>query len=145
MEDGLTPAGGPPSDSRRPLPPRSSLPPLVLLAFRVESAPKNIDLKKDRGLTIEWADGSSSYYSIAYLRKMSPSAEARELRDQMKKNPLTVLPSNFGSAGAISATGAELVGNYAIRVSFSDGHNTGIYSWDYLRRIDPVMQERPNL
>ncbi len=115
----------------------------MTLAFGVETAPKHIDLKKDRGLTIEWSDGSTSYYSIAYLRKMSPSAEARELRDQMKKNPLTVLPSNFGSGGALTATGAELVGNYALRVSFSDGHDTGIYSWDYLRRIDPVMQERP--
>ncbi|MBX9736806.1 MAG: DUF971 domain-containing protein, partial [Phycisphaerales bacterium] len=44
------------------------------------NSPLHIDLKKDRGLTIAWADGSSSYYSILYLRKMSPSAEARELR-----------------------------------------------------------------
>lgn len=112
----------------------------VTLALGVEPSPKNIDLKKDRGLTVQWADGATSYYSIAYLRKMSPSAETRELREQMKANPLTVLPANFATAGAIAATGAELVGNYALRITFTDGHSTGIYSWDYLRSIDPMVQ-----
>ena len=99
--------------------------------------PTAIDLKKDRGLTIQWADGTASYYSIAYLRRMSPSAEARELREQMKKNPLTVLPPSRGAPGPVVAESAELVGNYAIRIRFSDGHDTGIYSWAYLREIDP--------
>lgn len=99
-------------------------------------APARLDLKKDRGLTVEWADGSTSYYSIAYLRKMSPSADMRELREQMKRNPLTVLPARGGS-GELTATHAELVGNYAIKIRFSDGHDTGIFSWEYLREIDP--------
>jgi DUF971 family protein len=112
------------------------------------NSPLHIDLKKDRGLTIAWADGSSSYYSILYLRKMSPSAEARELRDQIKKNPLTVLPSSTfpprsapGAPQQLTALSAELVGNYALRITFSDGHSTGIYSWDYLREIDPHTQD----
>jgi DUF971 family protein len=104
-------------------------------------APKHIDLKKDRGLTIEWDDGATSYYSIAYLRKMSPSAEAKQLREEMARNPLTILPSSMGKGGPLVALGAELVGNYAIRITFSDGHDTGIYSWGYLRKIDPRMQE----
>lgn len=101
--------------------------------------PKKLDLKKDRGLTIEWADGTTSYYTIAYLRKFSPSADARQLREEMAQNPLTVLPPGFASAGTLTATGAEMVGNYALRIDFSDGHNTGIYSWDYLREIDPAL------
>ena len=56
--------------------------------------PKRLDMKKDRGLTVEWADGTTSYYSVAYLRRMSPSAEARELRAQIERNPLTVLPAS---------------------------------------------------
>jgi DUF971 family protein len=103
-------------------------------------APRKLDLKKDRGLTIEWADGTTSYYSIAYLRRHSPSAEARELRKEMERNPLTVLPpARKGAApGPLTALGADLVGNYALRIRFSDGHDTGIYSWDYLRSIDPA-------
>lgn len=101
-------------------------------------SPTALDLKKDRGLTILWADGTSSYFTIAYLRRMSPSAEARELREQIAKNPLTVLPTGKGKPGPLVAESAELVGNYAIRIRFSDGHDTGIYSWAYLREIDPA-------
>lgn len=96
-----------------------------------------MDLKKDRGLTIQWEDGASSYYSIAYLRRMSPSAEARQMREQMGKNRLMVLPSS-GGKGPIVAVDAELVGNYAIKIKFSDGHETGLYTWKYLREIDPA-------
>lgn len=104
----------------------------------VTDAPIHIDLKKDRGLTIEWADGSASYYSIAYLRRNSPSAESRELRKELEANPLAVLPSSAVAADTLIALDAELVGNYAIRIHFSDGHATGIYSWRYLREIDPA-------
>lgn len=107
--------------------------------------PRHLELKKDKGLAIEWKDGTSSYYSIAYLRRMSPSADARTLREEMRKNPLTVLPSSATSGGEpLTAENAEFVGNYAIRIYFSDGHDTGIYSWRYLREIDPEqMKDRP--
>jgi DUF971 family protein len=112
----------------------------------MDNAPAHLDLKKDSGLRIEWEDGAVSFFPIAYLRKMSPSAEARKLREDLQKNPLTVLPSNpkRGGAGSepLTAVSAELVGNYAIRIRFSDGHDTGIYSWSYLREIDP---ERPDM
>jgi DUF971 family protein len=35
-----------------------------------------------------------------------------------------------------------MVGNYAIRIRFSDGHDTGIYSWAYLREIDPGNKDK---
>jgi len=105
------------------------------------NVPTRLDLKKDRGLTIEWPDGTTSYYSIAYLRRMSPSAEMRELRKEMDRNPLTVLP-RVPSSGPLTALDAELVGNYAIRIRFSDGHSTGIYSWDYLYELGETQEER---
>ena len=102
----------------------------------IEQSPAHLDLARDRGLTVHWTDGTRSFYPIAYLRRMSPSAEARILREQLAKNPLTVLP-NTGDGKPLTATSAELIGNYAVRIRFSDGHNTGLYSWDYLRQIDP--------
>ena len=60
-----------------------------------------------------------------------------ELREQRARNPLTVLPASPADAGPLAAEAAELVGNYAVRITFSDGHDTGIYSWTYLREIDP--------
>lgn len=100
-----------------------------------------MDLKKDRGLTVQWVDGSTSYFSIAYLRKMSPSAEMKELRAEQARNPLAILPTSHAkSSGPLVADSAELVGNYALRIRFSDGHDTGLYSWSYLRQIDPAAQ-----
>lgn len=100
--------------------------------------PVHLDLKKDLGLTVHWHDGTKAFYPIAYLRKMSPSADARALREEMASNPLTVLPASSGSSDQpLVATGIETVGNYAVRIVFSDGHDTGIYSWRYLREITP--------
>lgn len=105
--------------------------------------PLHLDLKKDRGLTVQWSDGTGSYYPIAYLRRFSPSADMVELRKQMASNPLTVLPASAArsSGQPLTVTSAELVGNYAIRIEFSDGHRSAIYSWDYLREIDPARQQ----
>jgi DUF971 family protein len=102
----------------------------------IEQSPVHLDMVRDSGLTVHWPDGRKSFYPIGYLRRMSPSAETRTLREQLAKNPLTVLP-NTDPAQPLTATTAELVGNYAIRIRFSDGHDTGLYSWDYLRQIDP--------
>ncbi len=102
-----------------------------------EPQPKHLDLKKDKGLSVQWQDGTTSYYSIALLRRMSPSADMKQLREEMSRNPLTVLPSGpAGPRAPLTALDAELVGNYALRIRFSDGHDTGIYSWTYLRELD---------
>lgn len=101
-----------------------------------EAAPKNLDLDREKGLTVRWQDGAESFYPLAYLRRMSPSADMRQLRDEMETNPLVVVPDT-GPSTALRAVDAQLVGHYAIRVTFSDGHRTGIFSWDYLRSIDP--------
>ena len=72
---------------------------------------------------------------------MSPSAEAKKMREEMAKNPLTVLPQSMSNqSGPLTALDAELVGNYAIRIRFSDGHDTGIFSWQYLREIAPESE-----
>ena len=100
--------------------------------------PKSLDLDKDKSLTICWSDGRVSIYPIAYLRRMSPSADSRQLREAIESNPLTVLPASAGAgSGPLRAESAELVGHYALRIRFSDGHDAGIFSWAYLRRIDP--------
>jgi DUF971 family protein len=104
--------------------------------------PVHLDLKKDRGLRVHWNDGHQAFYPVVYLRRMSPSADARELRAELARNPLTVLRSSGSDKSGsgtepLTAVGLELVGNYAVRIIFSDGHDTGIYSWDYLREIEP--------
>lgn len=100
-------------------------------------APDHLDINKEKGLTVRWSDGSESFFTVTHLRKMSPSADMRHLREEMKKNPLTVLPSSFArSTGPLAIRSAELVGNYALKIEFSDGHSSGIFTWEYLHQID---------
>jgi DUF971 family protein len=108
-----------------------------------EPRPRHLELQRDRALTVHWTDGRISIYPVLYLRKMSPSADTRMLREEMARNPLTVLPASAGGSGPVTATGAELVGHYAIKIQLSDGHDTGLYSWDYLREIDPSRAGAP--
>ncbi len=106
-------------------------------------APAQLDLDRARGLTITSNDGQASFYPIAHLRKWSPSAEARQTRDELAANPLAVLPAGGVHADDLTAESLEMVGNYAVRITFSDGHRTGLYSWEWLRRIDPDVGESP--
>ncbi len=106
--------------------------------------PVHLDLDRERGLTVRWSDDRTSHFPLAWLRRNSPSADSRKLREEQARNPLTVLPAKVANhRGPLVAESAELVGNYAIRIHFSDGHSTGIFSWDYLRSIDPQNVE-PN-
>ncbi len=101
----------------------------------MDPRPVHLDLIRDEALSITWDDGHASRLPIALLRRMSPSADQRQLREEMASNPLTVLPSRTFDA-PIRAESIELVGNYALRIRFNDGHDTGIYSWRYLRSLD---------
>ncbi len=105
--------------------------------------PEAVDVKRELGVTLRWADGSSSFYPVAYLRRNSPSADQKQLREQLGRNPLTVLPSRGGPVGSpLTIVDAQMVGTYALKISFSDGHDTGIYSWAYLHEIDPNASAR---
>jgi DUF971 family protein len=110
-----------------------------------QTTPLKIDLKRDEKLEIVWSDGLRSTYTISYLRSMCPCAQCKMVREGTnphdispgpKKKPLlTILPGNYSAP--LSAVGAEMVGNYAIRIDWSDNHGTGIYSFQYLREISP--------
>jgi DUF971 family protein len=103
--------------------------------------PIRLNLVKDQRLEIDWQDGMRSVYPIAHLRSLCPCAQCKIVRDGekdaagKKKSLLTILPGNY--AKPIHAMGAELVGNYALRIDWSDDHGSGIYSFRYLRDISP--------
>jgi len=80
--------------------------------------------QKSRTLEIAFADGSRFNFPCEFLRVYSPSAEVRGHGPGQE-----VL-----QVGKINAeiTGIEPVGTYAVNLAFTDGHNSGIYSWDYL-------------
>ena len=106
------------------------------------AVPKRLNLKKDEKLEIDWADGRKSVYSISYLRSMCPCAQCKQLREEQKqrKTLLRVLPGNHSKP--LAAVSAELVGNYALRIDWSDEHGSGIYSFEYLSDIAPKSEGR---
>jgi len=98
-----------------------------------------IHVKSGSGVDITWADGHRSHYDFSYLRDHCPCATCNDERAKKeslgsKIAPSALLPMYKPKARAQSAT---QVGNYAIQINFSDGHSTGIFSYDYLRTICP--------
>lgn len=94
------------------------------------SSPRPTDIKlhqASRLLEIQFDDGKHAKLSCEFLRVYSPSAEVRghgagqEVLQAGKED--------------VNIVGIEPVGNYAVKLTFSDGHDTGLYSWDYLYDI----------
>jgi DUF971 family protein len=101
--------------------------------------PVSITLKRDSSLTIDWGHGQVSVFPLNYLRAKCPCASCKQLRESQAKSRLTVLPSSFAS-GPVTVKHAEKVGNYAIRIDWSDNHGSGIYSFTYLKEITPPQK-----
>ncbi len=95
------------------------------------NAPVNIQLIGTE-IAIAWSDGAETYHQAENLRAASPSASNQGERDIFGQRYGGDGPKNFAG---VTVTGWEKVGNYAIRFDFSDGHNTGLYSYDYLRTL----------
>lgn len=90
--------------------------------------PVNIRLRKQSAcLTLAYADGTSHDLSFEYLRVHSPSAEVRGHSPSQ-----AVLQHGKRDVRIIRI---EPVGHYALKLFFSDGHQSGIYSWEYLRSL----------
>jgi DUF971 family protein len=94
-------------------------------------APANIQLIGDE-IAIAWSDGSEAFFSGEKLRAASPSAETQGERDVFGQKYGGQGPRNFSG---VRVLGWERIGNYALRFDFSDGHRTGLYTYDYLRKL----------
>ena len=78
-------------------------------------------------LTIAFDDGKQYGLTAHYLRVESPSAEVRGHGG----GPRTIVKGKQD----VKIAGLEPVGNYAVRIGFDDGHDSGLYSWAYLHRL----------
>ena len=83
--------------------------------------------RADRALHIRYDDGAQYAIPFEMLRVESPSAEVQGHSEAERK-------LRYGKSGVI-ITGVDPVGNYAVRITFSDGHQTGFYSWVYLEKL----------
>ena len=95
-------------------------------------------------MDIEWKDGHRSVYSFPFLRDACPCALCNEEREKDGRQPGDPLKPIAGSLPMFKAaarpTQVEPVGKYAIRFSWNDGHQHGIYSWEYPARALSVRR-----
>lgn len=83
-------------------------------------------------LLLEWPDGHQSRYPFERLRSLCPCASCAESRGGIGHKGLRIVEPP--SDRAIRLVRIERAGNYALCPVWEDGHATGIYSWEYLRR-----------
>jgi DUF971 family protein len=94
--------------------------------------------REETDLIVQWDDGHVSRYPLAYLRQECPCAACKgEVIFGTVYAPAK-LP--MFTPGMNELTALVPTGGYGVQASWKDGHNTGIYSWDYLRMICPCEE-----
>jgi DUF971 family protein len=90
-------------------------------------APRRLFQAGERTLGVEWNDGHASRYEVRDLRLACPCAHCvQEWTGEVVLDPATI-PQD------VHPLDLEQVGNYGLKIRWSDGHDTGIYAWDRLR------------
>ena len=116
----------------------------VLPPEAVTPAKVRIALTEGTGVSIDWKDGHRSHWSFPFLRDACPCATCHEEREkpgrapgEPKPAPAQVFPIYKPAARPQKA---EPVGRYAVKFYWNDGHESGIYAWEFLRRLDEVQR-----
>jgi DUF971 family protein len=96
--------------------------------------PQNIELVGNE-FAIQWNDGSESFLPLHLLRTACPCAACGGEPDVMGD---LVRPEVHYTPQSFELKSWQLIGGYAVQPTWGDGHNTGLYTYHYLRRIDPA-------
>ena len=97
--------------------------------------PSEIRLNPDKDeLTISFGAETSYKFTAEFLRVHSPSAEVQGHSEAQRKT--------IGGKRFVKITDIEPTGNYAIKLTFDDGHDTGLFSWKYLGELGSEMEGR---
>ena len=95
-------------------------------------APKNIQLIGDE-LAIQWNDGTESYFSLETLRRACPCAACGGEPDVLGN---VLRPEVSYTEKSFMLVSFAMVGGYALQPRWGDGHDTGLYTFQYLRRLE---------
>lgn len=97
--------------------------------------PTSISRVENSRLLIEWSDGQRRRYAPRTLRDGCPCATCREKRTEKHTDPLALPILTTAELQPLTIAGMTPVGNYAYLIGFSDGHDTGIYTFDLLEQL----------
>ncbi len=125
-------------ESRREQQQEQPLPPDAVTPAKVKIA-----ITEGTGVEIVWKDGQRSHWSFPYLRDACPCATCHEEREKTgrkpgepKPVPQQMFPLYTPPARPVKA---EPIGRYAIKFKWADGHESGIYAFEFLRRLHGEM------
>ena len=103
--------------------------------------PKEISASRSKAvLTIIWEDDHRSEYRFADLRAACPCAECQGTHGTKPAAVNADLMLNLRSDTATKLESLEQAGNYALQITWQDGHRFGIYPWNYLRSLCPCEE-----
>ncbi|HVO75541.1 MAG TPA: DUF971 domain-containing protein [Ignavibacteriaceae bacterium] len=92
--------------------------------------PVQIKILEKKKLCIKWDDDSESLIKLETLRKLCPCATCVTEREKQSKTYIPIFNNN-----EIEISGINPVGSYAVGITWKDGHNTGIYEFQYLMKL----------
>ena len=98
--------------------------------------PQRLDRNDESQLIIEWDDGIRQVLSFRMLRDHCPCATCREKKTAAPPPQGTLPILTPSEARPLEIVSMRPVGNYAYNIEFSDGHNSGIYSFEFLRALE---------
>ena len=97
--------------------------------------PTQLERVGDSELKITWSDGEQRLYRLRELRDRCPCATCREKRAQQSTKPSLLPVLRETDMQPLRLLGMKPVGNYAYGIHFSDGHDTGIYTFELLKSL----------
>ena len=95
--------------------------------------------RSQRTLIINWSDGRECRYSFAGLRAVCPCVECKGGHAQMG-GPPDMAAYHQAQDADLTLEQVQPVGSYALQFFWSDGHSTGLYTWEYLRQLCPDIR-----
>ncbi|MGF1671605.1 MAG: DUF971 domain-containing protein [Balneolaceae bacterium] len=103
---------------------------------RKSSQPVSIEVaNREQVLEIEWADGHKSVYPLYGLRKNCPCVMCRGGHEKMGRYEPELF--HVKPLQHYEIENIEQIGNHALKITWDDGHSSGMYRWDLLREMDP--------
>ena len=105
---------------------------------QTDLVPVSIERNEDNGIEITWNDGGRNVWTAGELRKACPCATCREKRrataERKAAAPAMLPVLSAAEAQPLTIQSMQPVGSYAYNISFSDGHNSGIFTFALLRK-----------
>ena len=92
--------------------------------------PTKIKILEGKYLQVIWSDETESKIGLQKLRELCPCATCLSERENQSKTYIPLIQKN-----QITVAGLEVAGNYAIKINWKDGHNTGIYEYTFLKNL----------